>query len=238
MSILGLLLFAWGLAAFCGGARWARAAAFPLAFMVFAIPLNALDSAGFWLRMWVVAASAWISHAVGIGVLVNGTQLLSPDGRYNYDVAAACSGVRSLMALAALSLLIGYLRFRRRWLWAAMFAACFPLVFLGNVARIVSIVVAAQLGGQAWGDRVHEVMGFGVFAIVLGGVFCAAESVAPAPALLDPGGSPSAGDAGRGRAGRPARMGSGAGGRWLAASLVAFTAAATRPRSCTCRACP
>ena len=178
VSILGLLLFAWGLAAFSGGAKWSRAVAFPLAFMVFAIPLNALDSAGFWLRMWVVAASAWISHGLGIGILVNGTQVLSPDGRYNYDVASACSGVRSLVALAALSLLIGYLRFRSRWLWAVMFAACFPLVYLGNVARIVSIVVAAQLGGQVWGDRVHEVMGFGVFAIVLGGAFCAAELVA------------------------------------------------------------
>jgi exosortase len=177
-SIFGLLLFAWGAIAFSGGPRWARAAAFPLAFMVFAIPLNALDSAGFWLRMWVVGASASIAHGLGIGVLVNGTQLLSPDGRYNYDVAAACSGVRSLVALAALSLLMGYLRFRSRWLWAALFAASFPLVYVGNVARIVLIVVAAQAGGQAWGDRVHEIMGFGVFAIVLGGVFFAASVVA------------------------------------------------------------
>jgi exosortase len=178
VSILGLLLFTWGAVAFAGGPKWARAAAFPIAFMVFAVPLNALDSAGFWLRMWVVGASARIAHGFGIGVLVNGTQLLSPDGRYNYDVAAACSGVRSLVALAALSLLIGYLRFRSRWLWAMMLAASLPLIFAGNVARIVSIVVSAQIGGQSWGDRAHEIMGFGVFAIVLGGAFCVAEVVA------------------------------------------------------------
>ena len=170
VSILGLLLFTWGTAAFAGGRRWARATAFPVAFMVFAIPFNALDSVGFWLRMWVVSASARLAHGLGIGVLVNGSQLLSPDGRYDYDVAAACSGVRSLMALAALSLLIGHLRFRSRWLWAAMLAASFPLIYAGNVARIASIVVAAQLGGRAWGDRAHEAMGFGVFAIVLGGI--------------------------------------------------------------------
>jgi EpsI family protein len=178
LSILGLLLYTWGVLGFAGGRRWARASLFPLAFMVFAIPLNALDSAGFWLRMYVVSASAWITHGLGIKVLVNGTQLLSADGRYDYDVAAACSGVRSLVALTALSLLIGYLRFRPPWLRAAMFMLCFPLVFLGNVVRIVTIIIAAQLGGQAWGDRLHEVMGFGVFAIVLGGVLAAAEVVA------------------------------------------------------------
>jgi exosortase len=180
VSIIGLLLFTWGVIAFVGGRRWAKATVFPIAFLVFAIPLNALDSAGFWLRMWVVGTSGMILHAVGIHVLVNGTQILSPDGRYNYDVAAACSGVRSLVALASLSLVIGYLQFRPFLLRAAMFAATFPLIYLGNVLRIVSIVISAQIAGQKWGDRVHEVMGFAVFAIVLGGVYLIAEKIASA----------------------------------------------------------
>ena len=32
------------------------------------------------------------------------------------------------------------------------------------------LAAAAQAGGPAWGDRAHEVMGYGVFVIVLGGV--------------------------------------------------------------------
>lgn len=173
ISILALLLFIWGVIRLAGGRRYGRAALFPLGFMVFAIPINALDSIGFWLRLGVVNASAAIAHLAGIGVLKSGTQLLAPDGRYNYDVAAACSGVRSLTALAALSLLAGYLNFsswRRR---AAIFLLCFPLVYLGNVARIVAIIFAAQLGGPRWGDLAHNVMGYGVFVIVLGGVLAA-----------------------------------------------------------------
>jgi len=177
VSILGLLLFAWGVCALGGGSRWARAAAFPLGFMVFAIPLNALDTAGFWLRMWVVDASTALAHLAGIGVLRNGTQLLAPDGSYDYDVAAACSGVRSLTALAALSLLTGYVRFRPWGVRLGFLVLSLPLVFAGNVARIAAIILSAQAGGRVWGDRAHAVMGYGVFAIVLGGVFGAAELV-------------------------------------------------------------
>ncbi len=180
VSIVALLLFAWGALALAGpsgagagkssGRRWGRAAAFPLAFMIFAIPLNALDSVGFWLRMGVINASAGLAHLAGIGVLQNGTQLLAPDGRYQYDVAAACSGVRSLMALAALSLLVGYLTFRPWWLRALVLALCVPFTYVGNLARISAIIFAANWGGQRWGGYAHEVMGYGVFAIVLGGV--------------------------------------------------------------------
>jgi EpsI family protein len=173
ISIVALLLFIWGVLRLAGGPRWGTAAVFPLAFMAFAIPVDVLDSLGFWLRVWVVKASAIIAHAAGIGVLQSGTQLLAPDGSYNYDVAAACSGINSLTALVALSLLAGYLNLNTWWRRALVFLLCFPLVYLGNVARIVSIIFAAQIGGPKWGDIAHEVMGYGIFVIVLGGVLAA-----------------------------------------------------------------
>ncbi len=178
LSVVALLLFTWGVLRLGGGRRWGAAAMFPLGFLVLAIPVNALDSAGFWLRLWVIKASAGLAHAAGIGVFQNGTQLLAPDGRYSYDIAAACSGVRSLMALLALSLLLGYLNFRSWWRRGALVVLCFPLIYLGNVARISAIVLAGQWGGQAWGERVHTVMGYGVFVIVLGGELLAARLMA------------------------------------------------------------
>jgi len=168
VSIVGLLLFVWGLLALAGGLRWRRAAAFPLAFMVFAIPLNVLDTAGFYLRLGVIDTAWHLAHFCHIEVIRNGTQLLSPDGRYQYDVAAACSGMRSLMALAALSLLLGYLNFRAWWARAAIGLLCLPFAFVGNVARIFAVIVAAAWRGQGAGEKAHDVMGFGVFVIVLG----------------------------------------------------------------------
>lgn len=170
LSILALLLFTWGVLRLAGGRRWGAAAVFPLGFMVFAIPINVLDTLGFWLRMGVVDASAAIARALGIPVIQSGTQLYAPDGRYNYDVAAACSGLRSLTAMFALSLLAGYLNFRGAARRTLALVVAVPLVYAGNVARILAIILAAQAGGPRWGDLAHEIMGFGVFVIVLGGV--------------------------------------------------------------------
>lgn len=168
VSILGCLLFAWGVLALGGGPRWGRAAAFPVAFLVFAIPLNVLDTVGFWLRMGVTDTAYHLARGVGIEVVRNGTQLLSPDGSYSYDVAAACSGVRSLMALAALTLLLGYLNFCSGWRRAFVAALVLPYAFVGNVARIFAVVLAGEWFGHRAGAVVHEWFGFLVFVVVLG----------------------------------------------------------------------
>jgi exosortase len=168
LSILACLLFTWGVLALGGGRRWGRAAAFPLGFMLFALPLNVLDSVGFFLRVGVTDVAYHAARAVGFDVIRNGTQLLSPDGSYSYDVAAACSGVRSLMALAALSLLLGYLSLKAWWARALIGLLCFPYAFVGNVVRIFAIIVAAEWQGEAAGKVVHEWFGFLIFVIVLG----------------------------------------------------------------------
>ncbi len=168
ISIGGCLLFTWGVLGVAGGRAWARAAVFPLAFLVFSIPLNVLDTAGFYLRLGVIDVAWHLAHGCGLDVIRNGTQLVSAHGGYQYDVAAACSGMRSLMALAALSLLLGYLNFRSWWVRLGVGLLCFPFAFIGNVARIFSIIVMAEWRGQAAGLTTHDIMGVGVFAIVLG----------------------------------------------------------------------
>ena len=136
--------------------------------MVFAMPLDVLDTLGFYLRMGVIDVAVAAAHGVGLHVVRNGTQLFSPHGGYQYDVAAACSGVRSLMALAALSLLVGYLNFRAWWIRALLLALCAPYAFVGNVVRIFAVIIAAEWFGQRTGMTVHDWFGFIVFVIVLG----------------------------------------------------------------------
>ena len=177
-SIVAVLLFAWGVLRLGGGARWGRAMVFPLGLMLFSIPLGVLDAVGFHLRLSVIATTETIARAAGIDVVRNGTQLFSPDGSYQYDVAAACSGVRSLLALLALSALIGYLGLRATGRRAAVFLLALPLTFVGNVVRIAAIVFAGEWFGQGAGEVVHDWAGFLVFVIVLGGVQAASTWLA------------------------------------------------------------
>jgi EpsI family protein len=167
-SIVALLLFTWGAVTLAGGRRWGRAARFPLAFLLFAVPVNFLDTAGFWLRLWVIDASYGLAHLAGLDVMRSGTQLFAPNGAFQYDVAAACSGVRSLMALLALSLLGGYLYLRGWWLRSLMLVLSLPFTYVGNIVRIAAVIFTAQWFGQKAGAWVHEWAGFLVFVIVLG----------------------------------------------------------------------
>lgn len=167
ISIIGLLIYLWGGLTLWGGGRWGRAAAFPVAFLVFAIPVSFLDSLGFYLRLWVAELAEAISPWLGWDVVRNGTHLASGDGAYQYDVAAACSGIRSLVALTALSCLAGYGSLRTPGARLAVLASALPFAFAGNLVRIFAIVLAAELGGEALGLRVHDLSGFLVFVVVL-----------------------------------------------------------------------
>lgn len=168
ISIIGFLVFSWGVIAFAGGPRWGRAAVFPVAFMMFAIPINLFGDLGFRLRSAVIELAYPLARASGVEVIRNGTQLVAPDGSYSYDVVEACSGMRSLTALAALSLLVGYLNFRAWWMRLLVGALSVPYAYVGNVIRIYAIIIAGEWRGQAAGAMVHDVFGVLIFLIVLG----------------------------------------------------------------------
>ncbi|MFT3783135.1 MAG: exosortase/archaeosortase family protein [Nibricoccus sp.] len=168
ISIVGLLLFLWGVLALVGGRRWGSAAVFPVAFTLMAVPIGFLDAFSFQLRMMVVREAVGLAHNFGVNVIRNGTQLMAADGGFQYDVAAACSGVRSLVALFALALLVGYLGLRSRFARLVVLASCLPVVVVANVARILGIILVADRYGQAAGLRFHDWSGLVVFGVALG----------------------------------------------------------------------
>jgi EpsI family protein len=170
ISIVAMLVFIGGVLLFAGGKAWGRAAVFPLGFLLLAMPAGFLDAlgVGFYLRLGVTESVYWLANTVGIEVVRNGTQLFAPDGRYQYDVAAACSGIRSLMAIVALALLVGYLNFKHAWARGLVVVASLPAVFAGNVVRVALVVLVGEWRGHEAGERLHAWTGFVVFVVVLG----------------------------------------------------------------------
>ncbi len=166
LSLLALLLYVYGLFTYIGGPRWRLASAFPLALLVLAFPWSFLDEAGFWLRLAVVTFAEKSAHLLGHDVIRSGTQLLAPDGRYSYDVAAACSGVRSLIAMIALALVIGYLRLPTWPRRLALLALTPVYILLGNFLRIAAIIATGAFFGQRAGELTHDISGYAIFLLL------------------------------------------------------------------------
>ena len=157
LSIVALFAGIYALTGLAWGRAWLRHSRYPFFLFVFSVPVVAqLNFILFPLRLLVTWLVEMVSHLVGIGVIRQGTQLMDPSGTYGYDVAAACSGMRSLIVVFLLATVYGFRHFP-----LAETADCFdclavPFAVLGNMLRLLAIIVAAEIGGQDVGQLVHE----------------------------------------------------------------------------------
>jgi exosortase len=162
ISIVAMLLGIYGLMGLTWGWAWLRRSFFPYALLIFAVPMGSQGAlVTFPLRMLVTVMVEVIAHyLMGMDVVRVGTGLFDSAMTYQFDVAPACSGIRSLMAIFFLCTVYGYVHFRCSWRWVAMIVAAFPLAVLGNMLRLLAIVLAAEIFGQEAGSWVHDSMLF------------------------------------------------------------------------------
>ena len=158
ISVVGFFCGIYGLMGMTWGLAWLRACFFPFLLFGFSIPIGSLsEPITFRMRLLVCQLVGFISHYVlAIDVKVQGTTLVDPTGRYQYEVAAACSGIRSLIATLALAVILAFTSFNKPWKRLLLIAAAFPLAVVGNLVRMLAVVVAAEIGGQEWGIYVHD----------------------------------------------------------------------------------
>lgn len=146
-SSVSMLVFLTGCCLYLHGTGLLRVLAFPLAYLIFAIPVpgGALDVLGFPLQLWASSAAATLLQVIGMDVTRNGVNL-SASG-FDVQVAAACSGMSSLVALTGVSAVFAYLtslRPAQKWL---LFFLAIPIAVMANVVRIATIVLV----GYKWG---------------------------------------------------------------------------------------
>src|SRR6266480_1057998 len=158
VSVVAFFVGLYGLAGLVWGPRWLKATFFPSFLFVFCVPMATLsEKITFPLRVLATRITVGLAHAVlGIDVVQNGTSIWEPTGRYQYEVAAACSGLRSLTAIFALATIYGFIEFGKNWQRLTIMASAFPLAVIGNVVRLTTIIVAAETFGQSAGNYVHE----------------------------------------------------------------------------------
>jgi len=150
------------------GPAWLRVLAFPIAYLIFMVPLPDvwIQPLILQLRLFVTVAAVALLHAFEIPVLREGNVIALPNGESLF-VADACSGVTSLVTLTPLAFLVAQLTERSRWRRIVIVLSVIPIALLFNLVRVLGTVVAAQHVGaeRATADGLHEVAGVISYAV-------------------------------------------------------------------------
>ena len=157
VSVVGYFLGLYAITGLFWGRSWMRLALFPFVLFAFCVPLGAsAEFLTFPMRLLATQITATLSHILGINVIQEGTLLFDAAHTYQYEVAAACGGLRSVIAIVAFGVVYSYLSFQLIGRRLQIVASAFPLAILGNVFRLTLIVVASEAFGREAGTYVHD----------------------------------------------------------------------------------
>ena len=152
------------------GREFLRMLAFPLAFLLFAVPLPAIVFYGIAFPLQNLAAqnAAWMLGLLGVPVLLDGNIIhLS---HITLGVTEACSGIRSLLSLLCLAAAWGYLTLPSTWGIVALTVAAFPITIVANAGRIVMTGLIGQWFGIPYAQGFFH--GFSGWAIFMAAFAC------------------------------------------------------------------
>lgn len=190
LSVIGFFLGLYGLTGLAWGRHWLKASFFPFFLLAFCIPVGEYAAPlTLPLRLMVSRIVEMVAHlGLAPDLIREGTQLFDAQHTFGYEVAAACSGIRSLVALLALTTIYGFLNFKSPWKRAVMMLVAAPLAVLGNVVRLCFTITVAEAFGQNAGKAVETDFGFITFAVAVGCAFLVSrwlEKIPAAPVLKD-----------------------------------------------------
>ena len=152
------------------GRRVAKRCLFPALFLLFTVPMSSyLDAVTIHLRLFASGTAFVLLRGFGVDVVQQGTAIVAQGAHpFSIDVAEPCSGLRSIVALTALTAAYAWYTqptWRRR---AALFACAVPLAVLGNVVRVLSIcLVAAWASPDFAMGFYHDYSGYVVFIVAI-----------------------------------------------------------------------
>jgi len=168
LSRLSLLIVLAGLIVLFLGWNFFRALLFPWAFLFLMIPIPAIifSQITFPLQLLAAKVASTILPWLGVPVLREGNIIKLADKVL--EVAEACSGIRSLMSLATLAVIYGYLMERRIAIRVLLAVASIPIAVAANSFRIVGtgLLVEYWNADKAEGFF-HEFSGWLVFVVSL-----------------------------------------------------------------------
>lgn len=168
---VSMIPFLWGWALLLEGPSRARLWLLPLGFLIFMIPPPTI----FWNR--VSLPLQLLASSVAEGTLLLAGMNVVREGnilhldRCSLEVAEACSGIRSLVALLALATLLAEGRLvgidstRTAWGKILLVVAAIPVAVAVNALRVTSAAFLGSSSGKEAVDRFHDLSGLLMFVV-------------------------------------------------------------------------
>lgn len=146
------------------GLRIAKVIAFPLFFLLLAVPVGEILIEP--LIEFTADFTIGALQMTGIPVWREGTTFVIPSGRWS--VVEACSGVRYLIASITLGVLYAHLSYRSRWRQAAFLLVSVAVPVIANGLRAYLIVMIGHLSSMQLAVGVdHLIYGWLFFGLVM-----------------------------------------------------------------------
>jgi exosortase C (VPDSG-CTERM-specific) len=154
------------------GSAWMFSAAFPMAFLLFLVPMpdamtHALETAS---MLASADVAAWMLNVSGTPLLRDGQVFVLPG--IVLEVAEECSGIRSSWVLLITSLLAAHMFLKSPWRRAVLVLFVIPLGIVRNGFRILVIgLLCVHIGPHMIDSVIHHQGGPLFFVLSLGPMF-------------------------------------------------------------------
>jgi len=164
------------------GRRRVRALIFPIAFLLFMVPIppDWFTPLAVQLLLFVSWASEGVLGVLGVEVLRQGNVIVLESGA-SLMVAEACSGLTAILTLLPIAVLVAYLSPLSSARRVTLVALALPIAMGANLLRVVFTVLAAQIwdAGTITADPWHTLAGLLIYAIACLGLLAAARGLRP-----------------------------------------------------------
>jgi len=147
-----MLVVLGGIILFLLGKEFSKTLLFPLVFLIFMIPIPSIlmDRITFPMQLFASKVAAKSLYLIGIPALREGNIILLANT--SLEVAEACSGIRSLISLLALSLVFAYFSQKTTLKRVLLILSTFPIAIIANAARVTGTGILAHY----YGDKVAQ----------------------------------------------------------------------------------